>query len=100
MSALEKRVRRLEGSNETSAMGIAERLEAARRRWKQDPEGAEREREQSQRRLIKEVEDAHRAGRRVDTLKERLYHAYRRVEGVKHVRVKERVSEKSRTRLR
>jgi hypothetical protein len=47
--------------------------------WEQDPEGAEREWLETQRRLIKEVEDAHRAGRRVDTLTERLYHAYRRL---------------------
>jgi hypothetical protein len=86
MSALEKRVRRLEGSNERgpSAMGIAERLEAAHRRWEEDPKGAERELEESKRRLIKEVEDAHRAGRRVDTLTERLYHADRRLAQVKN----------------
>ncbi len=78
MSSLRHRVERLEGPGGGFIAGLAERLDAARRRWREDPEAMRREQEERHRAL----DDADKAGRSLSRLERRMLWAHRRLEAV------------------
>lgn len=78
MNTIKRRIERLEQSD-NNTQGLAERLEAALKRWEEGPEESHKELLQTAERCIAETDVALRDGRYVSELELRITHAYRSI---------------------
>lgn len=78
MTGLARRIERLEEGEADFAVGLAERLAAARQRWETDPESMDRNSQEHMASLAARGA----AGERLTRLELRLLAAHRRLEGM------------------